>query len=187
MFFTFLIGDAYIYEKKNGYIRQILSRYSKRKWILSRYGSSFLLSFLVVFITTCINFLLAYILFSKGLSFFSMQQHREEEEGFMRFMLYHPYATQWIYTLIFSLLAGLSGILSSAISYIVPKLYVVYPIMLFVWFALINWSEYPILALTQSYNTWEIKKLLVPGITYLLITVVFALIGYLYRGRVDEL
>ncbi len=56
---------------------------------------------MIAFITAVINFALAYLFFSKGIDFFAMQQHRDEEEGFMRFMLFHPYATQWIYTLIF--------------------------------------------------------------------------------------
>ena len=81
---------------------------------------------------------------------------------------------------------GLYGIFCAAVTFFIPKYVVLYPVIFFVWFLIMN-IPYSIWSVMQSFTDYSSTEMIVSSIYYTVLMIVTTVAAYVYKVRYDEL
>lgn len=180
-----LVSDRYILEYQKGYTNAILTRASKKRYIVNKLFSSFLIPFFVFSISLLLNFIIAQIIFADGYNFNGMEVFAEEG-GWFQYMYKNPNIVYLLYVFITSIVAGTCGIISQCIALVSKKYTVTYLLAFFLWMGLIM-IKYSIIYLIQPFTEYGMDYMLRSGGILIVITVLFLVLTYIYKVKKDEL
>ncbi len=180
----FSYADSFALQKQCGYYNIMLTKADRKKVISSRFAVAFLIPFLVVLVALLLNFVASNIVFQGGTSF--AYRERGYLTALQTFSFSHPYVTYITYMIVFSLVTGLYGMFCAAVTFFVPKYIVLYPVIFFVWFFIMN-IPYSIWSVMQSFTDYSVIEMVVSSIYYTVFIVATAVAAYIYKVRYDEL
>lgn len=183
-----LVGDSNIREKKCGYNNFESCRYDKIKMIYDKLIASFIVSFMLVFIPIVMNFILANIIYFRG-DFFKGLDVMKGLGYLDSLEIRNPYVTYIIYILFFSIISGLIGIFCTALSIIVPKYKVVYP-MAFIFWSFLWITEINLGSVVQPFTceiTYRLKHSIVALCIFLIGIIIVSSTAFIIKVRNDEI
>jgi len=108
-----LVSDRYIWESKKGYTNIMLSRGSRKKYMLSKYAASFLIPFVVFALSLLLNFVLAQIIFRDGNNFMGLEVLFDDKyEKWFRIEGRYPNLMYLLYVFVTAFLVGMCGLIT---------------------------------------------------------------------------
>lgn len=184
----FAYSDSFSLQKQYGYYNILLTKVDRKKAVVSRFATAFLIPFAIALVTLFLNFAATYIVFNGGTSFAGEETNLAKPDIplLLFFFLTHPYLTYIAHIFAFSLIAGTYGMFCAGVNFILPKYTILYAVAFFVWFLLMH-IPYSILSLMQSFAYEGVGELIVSPIYYTLMVVVTVVAAYIYKVRYDEL
>ena len=180
----FAYADSFALQKQCGYYNILLTKADRKKVVASRLAVAFLVPFLAIFVALVLNFIGANIVFRGGTSFLNLEGQMLEE--FQNFSLHYPYEVYIVYILVFSFVMGLYGMFCAAVTFFIPQYVVLYPVIFFVWFLIMN-IPYSIWSVMQSFTDYSSTEMIVSSIYYAVLMVATTVAAYIYKVRYDEL
>lgn len=184
----FSYADSFALQKQCGYYNILLTKTERKKVICSRLTAAFLIPFLVTLVVLLLNFGVANVIFRGGTSFTGLETalERGRVSGLLRISLLHPYVVYMAHILVFSLVTGLYGVFCAAVTFFIPKYTLLYPVVFFVWFSLLN-LPYVILSIMNSFSEYPIREMIVSSFYYIAMVVATTVAAYIYKVKCDEL
>ena len=180
----FAYADSFALQKQCGYYNILLTKIERKKVVSSRLVVAFLVPFLAIFVALVLNFIGANIVFKGGTDFSGWEKC--DLTNFQTFSLSHPYGIYVAYIFVFSFIMGLYGMFCAAVTFFIPKYIVLYPVIFFVWFLIMN-IPYSIWSLMHSFTDYSSTEMIVSSIYYTVFMLATAVAAYIYKVRYDEL
>ncbi len=184
----FSYADSFALQKQCGYYNVLLTKADRKSVVSSRFAVSFLIPFIVVLVVLILNFAVANIVFKGGTSFMGMEVELSKggTASLLAFSLRHPYGVYIAYIFVFSFVMGLYGMFCAAVTFFIPKYIVLYPVIFFVWFLIMN-IPYSIWSLMHSFTDYSSTEMIVSSIYYTVLMFATTVAAYVYKVRYDEL
>ena len=180
----FSYADSFAIQKQCGYYNVMLTKTDRKKIVCSRFAVAFLIPFLIALVALFLNFAGANIVFQGGTTF--VGREAGELTDFQAFSFRHPYAVYIAYIFVFSSVMGLYGMFCAAVTFFIPKYIVLYPVIFFVWFLIMN-IPYSIWSLMHSFTDYSSTEMIVSSIYYTVLMFATTVAAYVYKVRYDEL
>lgn len=157
MYFLLIAADDCIEDYKAGYKNFLVTRCGKSKYFWFNIVKGFVVGFCVIFLSLALNMLMTHITFAGGS--YTAFEHYEE---FMQFVITTPFLDNWIFILLFSLIAGIVSMGGVALALALHNRFLVYPIAFILWYIpsainisiqyiLCPFTEYPITFALPTY------------------------------------
>ncbi|AXC55055.1 DUF2705 family protein [Bacillus subtilis] len=137
IYFLLLCSDDSIQDYKTGYYHILISKVGRKKYCLEKIFTSFVVSFLTMFSSLLINFLLVQIFFFKGTFKNDLDQIKFPDNSLYTFSMAHPYVAIMLFSIICCIMSGFVGALGSSLSLFFRNKKYAYPASFFIWFLLI--------------------------------------------------
>ena len=184
----FSYADSFAVQKQCGYYNVLLTKADRKSVVSSRFAVSFLIPFIVVLVVLILNFAVANIVFKGGTSFMGMEVELSKggTASLLAFSLRHPYGVYIAYIFVFSFVMGLYGMFCAAVTFFIPKYIVLYPVIFFVWFLIMN-IPYSIWSVMQSFTDYSSTEMIISSIYYTVLMIATTVAAYVYKVRYDEL
>lgn len=157
IYLLILIADDSIIEFKTGYYNIIRGKCTKAKYCLEKVGTSFLVSFLTVFLSLSINLLLVHVFFHGGT--YNHYIGIELSNPFFEMCLNHPVITDLCYLLLVSILVGICGALAATCSLFFKNKKITYVIAFALWFIFLIQHK-SLMLVFQPYTEYPFTDLL---------------------------
>ena len=180
----FAYADSFALQKQSGYYNVLLTKADRKKVVSSRLAVAFLVPFLAIFVALVLNFVAANIVFQEGTFFTEWEE--AYHTAFQAFSIRHPYGVYIAYIFVFSFVMGLYGMFCAAVTFFIPKYIVLYPVIFFVWFLIMN-IPYSIWSVMQSFTDYSSTEMIVSSIYYTVLMIATTVAAYVYKVRYDEL
>jgi len=181
-----IYSDSNIAEKNIGYSNIMFTKISRIKIMKTKYLLSFIIPFILMFVSLNINFIFSIILFKNGESFMGMEKYLSSEDTLLRMSLDNPYITYYVYIIVFCSITGLLGLICTANSFIFPNYKITYAISFFSWIILIMVKD-SITFLFQPFIEYGFMDMIFPTISLLFITLIFTMWAWIYKVKYDEI
>lgn len=182
-----IYSDGYISEYVRGYTNAILTRVKKRKYLMSKYLSSFIVPFCVVLVSLGINFALSLVMLHDGLSFQGLET-LAERGGFFAFEINHPNINYCLYILRASIMAGLCGVMCQSLAFIFRGYKSIYFISFVIWKFLISLRDSSITYVFQPFIEYGLDYSLRAFVIFFVIVAVSVMAALItMRIRRDEI
>ncbi|MDO5409468.1 MAG: hypothetical protein Q4F21_03330 [Lachnospiraceae bacterium] len=185
LFVLNLVSDRSVLEYRKGYTNALLARIGRIKYITGKLLSSFIIPFVVFFISLLLNFVAAQIIFKDGYNFQGMEVFAEQG-GWFRVMYEKPDMVYLCYILLTSVIAGFCGVISQCLALLSKNYVVTYLIAFFLWMGLVM-GKYSIIYLIQPFTEYGIDYMLCAGGIVSAVTVLFLAVIYVLKVKEDEL
>ena len=180
-----IYSDIYIKESRVGYNVAVLSRIDKRKFLQKRFSVSFWIPFMISIASLTINFLLAQIVFFNGTDMLGLDFY-VEEQNFFAWSVTNPDLAYIGYILVYSLIAGIYGIVCTGISFLFPNSKIAYAIVFFVWIAQII-SPYSLTYAMQPFIEYGPEYFIPALLIFGVIAIGVYVISFRYKVKSDEI
>ena len=182
-----LISDRYIWEKNRGYSNIMLSRDTKKKYILSKYMASFLIPFIVFSLSLLLNFLIAQIIFRTGNSFMGVETSFDIKYGkWFALQGKYPNLIYLLYIFVTSCLAGMCGLITQSLAFISKRYTITYILGFFIWMWL-QTTPYNLTYATQPFIEYGFEDFIKSVMLYVGVGLGISLITFIFKVRQDEL
>lgn len=134
LYLMIIYSDSYIQERKAGYNNILFSKVTREKLVSSRFAVSFLMPFIISFVSLTINFVLSNIIFHGGTDMMGAEYTLASDlKPFLLFCYEHPNLIYCVYIFVYSIIAGGCGIMCTGLSFIAPNYKLAYPLAFFLW------------------------------------------------------
>ena len=180
-----IYSDMYIQESRVRYNVAVLSRLDKRKFLQKRFFVSFCIPFIISIISLTINFLLAEIVFFNGADMLGLDYYVEEQD-FFAWSVANPDLAYMGYILVYSLIAGIYGVVCTGVSFLFPNSKIAYAIVFFVWIAQII-SPYSLTYAMQPFIEYGPEYFIPAILIFVALAIVVYVISYGYKVKSDEI
>lgn len=177
LFLLVIVNEDTIEDYETGYRNALISRAGRKNYARTKLVGSFSFSFLIVFLSLIINMILIYACFQNGTyEMYDWQGIDYRDRDISRITMPHPVLANIAYIILTSFLAGLVGMMGTAVALTMQNRKIVYALTFFLWFVPVN-LRYSILFAIKpfSYGDFEI---VVP-------TLITVIIGYLLIAMVS--
>lgn len=180
-----IYSDIYIKESQEGYHVAVLSRMDKREFLRKRFSVSFWIPFIISMVSLSVNFLLAQIVFYKGTDMMGMDFYIEKQD-FFAWSVTNPDIAYMGYILVYSLIAGIYGIVCTGVSFLFPNNKIAYAIVFFVWIAQII-SPYSLTYAMQPFIEYGPEYFIPALLIFVAIAIGIYVVSYRYKVKSDEI
>lgn len=184
--FALLLGsDSTILERDHKYGNIMLTHISRKKYIKSKYISSFIIPFAIMLFATLLNLLAVIAIFHGGKSFSGLEQMLEQGSPscFFKYELSHPYTIYILYMLSSAFASGICGLICRSITLLAKKYSVSYFVSFFVWEALII-CKFSVTFLYQPFSEYEWPYLIAGHA--ILLSLAGVLCAFSYKRGISE-
>lgn len=180
--------DSYIQDKKIGYNNIVFMKSSRKNIISSKFIVSFIVPFVVSFISLTINFILAHILFYGGTNFMGLDAIAAsgDLDAFASFCFTHPVLVNYIYILIYSIVAGGCGLFCTGLSFLFPYYKIVYPLAFVFWCVQLI-SPFSLTYVMQPFIEYGLDYIIPAFIIYFASIIVITIVAFRRKVGLDEL
>nr|WP_309100369.1 DUF2705 family protein [Fredinandcohnia onubensis] len=137
IYFLLLGADDAIQDYKTGYRNILISKVGRKKYILEKLSTSFILSSAVMAITLFVNFILVRIIFYNGTFTKGLTDMEISDNPLFSFSISHPYLAIGVFSIVSIILAGFVGMLGASTSLFFGDKKYAYPSAFFIWFLLV--------------------------------------------------
>lgn len=191
LYLLVMVGENYIQDVESGKNNILILKKGKKQYFKTSLLFSFTSTFIAVFLSLLINYILVCIINFNGTAspFDYSEQQLSQIKQFnptLFFELSHPTITNFIFILISSLISGLLGAVVTSICFIFPKRVYTYFSSFILWFLLIMGNS-SILLLYQPFTEYSLQHLL--QILLQILIIFSGIIGgsYFYKVKTDEI
>ena len=174
VFCLFIHADNYVFEKKLNYQNLIFVRLSKKKLFFLECISSYMIMFLLSFVSLGLNFIICYLLFKNGQATYYSTTLQN----------INPFLVYFIYFIVFCNIAGILSSSLKALSYAFPNSIILYSTGLGLWFLQIS-SPYSITYVMQPFIEYGLDYMIPSLLIFLFISLIYFILGY-YKITHDE-
>ena len=182
-----LVSDRYIWESKKGYTNIMLSRGSRKKYMLSKYAASFLIPFVVFALSLLLNFVLAQIIFRDGNNFMGLEVLFDDKyEKWFRIEGRYPNLMYLLYVFVTAFLVGMCGLITQSLAFISKRYTITYIVGFFIWMWL-QTTPYNLTYATQPFIEYGFEDFIKSVALYVGTGVLISTITFIFKVRQDEL
>ena len=182
-----LISDRYIWEKNKGYSNIMLSRGTKKKYILSKYMASFLIPFIVFSLSLLLNFIIAQVIFRTGNNFMGIEVLFNIKYGKWFYLEgKYPNLIYLLYIFVTSCLAVMCGLITQSLAFISKRYTITYILGFFIWMWL-QTTPYNLTYATQPFIEYGFEDFIKSVMLYVGVGLGISLITFIFKVRQDEL
>lgn len=181
-----IYSDSYIREVQFGYNNIVFSKTDRKTMIKQKYILSFLIPFLISFVSLSVNFILAHIIFYGGTNMQQMDTYADFFQTFIRMCLNNPNKAYLLYIFVYSIISGGCGILCSGISFLIPNNKIAYPAAFFLWIIQII-SPYSLTYIIQPFIEYGLNYIVPALVIFLMIVISILILSYRYKVKYDEI
>lgn len=188
LYLMIIYSDSYIQERKVGYNVIIFSQVSRKKIVTTRLSISFLVPFIISFVSMLLNFLLANIVFMGGEDLHGAQfmLGTGDMDSFRELCYNHLNLTYCIYIVVYSIIAGGVGLLCTCISFLIPQYKIAYPVAFLVWMGQVI-APYSITFAIQPFIEYGPEYFIPAIMIFLAILLCTMIIAIKYKVGYDEI
>ncbi len=184
IFLLNLYSDHSISENLKGYTNIITTRIKKSTYIKAKFLVSFLFSFILVFTSMMLNYVVSILIFKGGQDFSGLDLLLGDSSLYT-FSFNYPYLTYFIFILIFSISSGLCGIICQGFSLLLKSYKHSYFASFFTWIILIVMPP-SITYLFQPYQEYGFNYMIPAALILIFVTLVILIYSYKESVCVDE-
>ena len=187
LFVLLMCSDNYVSEHSRKYSQIMMTHVGKKKYIIHKYISSFIIGAGWFAVGIAVNFLGAYILFTGGKNFSLSLNFLDEIASDREIFIYtHPYLIYFIYFISAVLVAGICSVFCRSVSFLAKNYKYTYFIAFAGWMVLII-SPFSITYLLQPFTEYGLKYILIGYAELIFLTIVVTAIACRRMMREDEL
>lgn len=182
-----LVSDRYIWESKKGYTNIMLSRGSRKKYMLSKYAASFLIPFVVFALSLLLNFVLAQIIFRDGNNFMGLEVLFDDKyEKWFRIEGRYPNLMYLLYVFVTAFLVGMCGLITQSLAFISKRYTITYIVGFFIWMWL-QTTPYNLTYATQPFIEYGFEDFIKSVALYVGTGLLISTVTFIFKVRQDEL
>ena len=182
-----LVSDRYIWESKKGYTNIMLSRGSRKKYMLSKYAASFLIPFVVFALSLLLNFVLAQIIFRDGNNFMGLEVLFDDKyEKWFRIEGRYPNLMYLLYVFVTAFLVGMCGLITQSLAFISKRYTITYIVGFFIWMWL-QTTPYNLTYATQPFIEYGFEDFIKSVALYVGTGLLISTVTVIFKVRQDEL
>ncbi|MDD4700185.1 MAG: hypothetical protein PHV07_08030 [Oscillospiraceae bacterium] len=184
-------ADSFLVDRKSGYIKNILTRTSKKNYYISKFIAVFLSGGFAVAIPLVFDFYLTSLFIPAVIPDISSGEFPLVANSTWVSIFYtHPFVYVFLYLLLIFVVSGILASVALAFSFIIKYQYVI-ALTPFLCFLAISFASLFFSDFAMDIRTWIMPQQAVPTefkyvITEMLILVLFIIFGYFFRGKHDE-
>lgn len=183
IYLLLIVGDDVIQDYDTGYRNILICNYGKKVYIQEKLLTSFIISFLAVFISLLINFILVHIVFIHGTyNMFDFEPTNLVE----KLGAEHPYITVVLFNFITCILAGLGGMLGTAFSMLFHNRKIAYASTTLIWFLLIC-KKKSLVFIMQPFAEYDFNILIPIFAKTLILIIGIVYTVYIFEVKNDEI
>ncbi|WP_036067749.1 DUF2705 family protein [Listeria grandensis] len=185
IYFLLVVSDDSIMDYLTGYRNILISKVGKKKYLLEKMITSFLVGFGVMAIALTLNVIITSVVFQGGDSMRGMEEMTFDDNTLFHFGITHRYIMAIIFIFITSFYTGLVSLLGASMSLLFLNKKLAYPATFFIWFFFILQNK-SIMLLFQPFAEYGISDLLGIFIASLLTFIIIPILVYIYEARYAE-
>lgn len=185
IFLLILFADDGIQDSETGYRKILISKIGKKRYLIEKMTTAFIVSFITIFISLCINFAVVNILFNGGTYNNGLSEIDIPQNLLYTQSMANPFITDFIYIFIASFISGLCGILCASVCFFFREKKYAYTAAFFTWFLLVL-RKNSLMFIFQPFTEYDYDVVLpILGLAILVfITVPFIL--FIYEVKYNE-
>lgn len=185
LFFLLLGSDDVIQDYRTGYRDILISKVGRKKYCLQKYIVSFSVSFITMFFSLLVNFLLVSVFFANGTYTKGLSQIELPNNSLFTMSVAHPYLADLSFALIACIFAGFAGLIGASVSlFFLDKKYA-YTAAFFIWFLLVL-KENSLMFLFQPFAEYGFNVLIPILLLALAVFTIVPFIIFIYEVRYNE-
>lgn len=185
LYFTLLIGDDGIEDFALSYKNVLVSKVGRKRYICEKLVSSFIVTFLIIFVSLMLNYILVFIVMRGGDWWLTAGIELPWNKLFT-VSVKHPVITNIVYSLITAFIGGLSTCSGCSLCMVFKSKKYAYPSIFLVWYILSH-IEYPITMLFQPFTEYDFNVLVQPFIISLTAFLTIIVFGYVYGVKYEKI
>lgn len=187
LFVLLMCSDNYVLEHGRKYSQIMMTHVGKKKYVLHKYISSFIIGAGWFAVGIAVNFLGAFVLFKGGENFSLSLNFFDEIASEKEIFIYtHPYFIYFLYCINAVLIAGICSVFCRSVSFLAKNYKYTYFISFAAWMVLVI-SPFSITNLFQPFTEYGLKYILIGYAELILLTVVVTVIACRRMIKEDEL
>lgn len=185
IYFLLMGTDTPIQDFETGYRNVLISKVGKKKYILTKYFTAFLISSLVMLVALFINFLFVYIFFKNGTFMAGLEQVQLDNNILFNFSINHPYSASTIFALVAVLLAGFIGVMCTSVSLFFLNRKFAYAAAFFIWFLFVIKGN-SVMFLLQPFAEYGLTVLIPILMQVLLVLILVPVLVFIYEVKFND-
>lgn len=187
LFVLLLCSDNYVAEHGRKYSQIMMTHVGRKKYVLHKYISSFIIGAGWFAVGIAVNFLGAFVLFRGGKSFSLSLNFLEEIASESDIFIYtHPYLIYFLYSISAVLIAGICSVLCRSIAFLAKKYKYTYFAAFALWMLLVI-SPFSVANLFQPFTEYGLKHIAAGYAELILLTAVVTFAACRRMMKEDEL
>ncbi len=156
IYLLIIVGEDSLEDQDVGYSIILKSRMSRKQYIVGKAKNSFLLSFLIVFMSLMLNYILLQLIFDQGGHIGQSIEGAPDDQIYV-IGYYHPVAANLANILMTAILSGLIGLIGTALAMCLHDRKIVYGITFLLWFTFVLLDD-GLMIILHPFSTLTIDK-----------------------------
>lgn len=185
VYLLLIYSDKTIEETRSGYFSLMMMKQGKQKFLKTKFLCAFIIGFMIVFVTLCINYFILIVILHGGQDFQGMLSGDFPTHFIFTFSMKYPYVTYFLYICTSSILAGGCAMICTSLSMIFTQYRYLYLAAFLVWYLQIT-AKNSLTYITQPFIEYDWQYVLPALGRFIIIWWIIVLAGYFYRMRKDE-
>ncbi|TYS67719.1 hypothetical protein FZC76_14225 [Sutcliffiella horikoshii] len=186
IYLLIFVADNAVQDTQTGYKKVLINKVGIKHYMLEKIGTSFILSFLIVFISIVINFIVSNTIFFGGKYRKGLENLSFPENVLFNLGTDHPYITYILFIFLFCFAAGIIASVGASFSLFLSEKKYVYSATFFFWMFFIL-QENSLVFNFQPFTEYGLDKMMPSYITFLVTSFFICTIIYLIEVRKHEI
>jgi len=169
MYFLILFSEDCLQDFKTGNVNILISKFGPKNYIIINLIKSFVMSFMLIFISLAINMLTTYSLFFGGN--ISKVDVNVQGHGFYQYSITHPLLINIMYILLTSIIIAFVSMTGTALTFTLKDRKLIYPIAMFCWYIACSVPD-SIIYVTQPFTEYGLDVTFKSFFVFIIINIV---------------